>query len=197
MTDGVDPDGGPDIVIDDAGDGGRTAAETPPTSGPSGPDELGIYFDSAVGHYKLDKRGRRFPVDEIGTRIFRFTGGRVTSRPEGVSGALWSQTTAKGRSTVLEHSPVDVREQEEDVPMVEIVRKSPDDSLSGRTAAETTVDEGGGRTAAADSTGVGGDAEAGGDGVTDAGGGRTAAGEHDDSSGRRTAPAAPRERGEI
>ncbi len=32
------------------------------------PDALGIYFDPVHGHYKLDKRGRRYPGDETGTR---------------------------------------------------------------------------------------------------------------------------------
>ncbi|MCP4191077.1 MAG: hypothetical protein GY768_10670, partial [Planctomycetaceae bacterium] len=65
-------------------------------------DEHGIGFDPGYGHYKLDKRGRRYPVDETGTRTFRFEGGRTTSRPEGVSGALWSQLSAKEKTHVLD-----------------------------------------------------------------------------------------------
>ncbi len=98
---GVDPSGS---KLDEAGDaggvGGCTTTDSPglitpadiiepePKVGPIGPDALGIYFDPEVGHYKLDKRGRRYPVDETGTRKFRFSGGRVTSRPDGVSGEL-------------------------------------------------------------------------------------------------------------
>ncbi len=80
----------------------QVVTEGAPDEQSSGPEALGIYFDPAVGHYKLDKRGRRYPVDETGTRIFRFSGGRVTTRPEGVSGALWSQMTPKERAIALE-----------------------------------------------------------------------------------------------
>ncbi len=68
-----------------------------------GPDSLGIAFDPSYGHYKIDKRGRRYPVDETGTRKFQFSGGRATSRPEGVSGALRSQLTSKEKAHV--HDP--------------------------------------------------------------------------------------------
>ncbi len=56
---GVDPKDDSGEVVEtiavDHGDGGRTAA------GSSGPDALGIYFDPALGHYKLDKRERMKP----------------------------------------------------------------------------------------------------------------------------------------
>ncbi len=112
---GVDPSQPVVDVADGAGGvGGRTATDSPtaaippdvpdpePKAGSTGPDALGIYFDPDVGHYKLDKRGRRYPVDETGTRKFRFSGGRVTARPEGVSGELWSQMTVKERTKALE-----------------------------------------------------------------------------------------------
>ncbi len=112
---GVDPYGPTLGGADEAGGvGGRTATDSPiavtppdtaepePKAGLTGPDALGIYFDPEVGHYKLDKRGRRYPVDETGTRKFRFSGGRVTARPEGVSGELWSQMTMKEKTKALE-----------------------------------------------------------------------------------------------
>ncbi len=85
--------------VDEGGAGARSGAgatgSTSPTDfkevapddeAPKDPLELdpfGVYFEPSIGHYKLDKRGRRYPVDETGTRKFRFGGGRVTSRPEG------------------------------------------------------------------------------------------------------------------
>ncbi len=90
---GVDPSEPMVDVTDRAGGvGGRTATDSPtaatppnvlepePKAGPTGPDALGIYFDPDVGHYKLDKRGRRYPVDETGTRKFRFSGGDRSTR---------------------------------------------------------------------------------------------------------------------
>ncbi len=108
---------------------------------------MGIAYDPSYGHYKIDKRGRRYPVDETGTRKFQFTGGRTTSRPEGVSGALWSQLTTKEKAHVLDpttlgHLPRPADDVAE-VPDVSGVLVEPSSSGSGRTAMARDVEPGG------------------------------------------------------
>jgi hypothetical protein len=64
-------------------------------------DKDGIYTDSTGRLYKLNRAGVRYPVDDTGTRIFRYADGRVTSRPGGIDSTLWEAMSRKKRQEYL------------------------------------------------------------------------------------------------
>jgi hypothetical protein len=82
--------------------------------------------------YKLDKNGRRYPVDASGSRAFKYKDGRVSSRPPNFDATLWGMLSFKEKADVQKK----MREQAEGIQQEVVPPPLPGPPAGGVDAAD-------------------------------------------------------------